>query len=306
MLFSVVIPTYNRAYYIRDTLESLRAQKFTDFETIVVDDGSTDGTLELLREYSWVKVLQQQNKGPGVARNYGVSLCSGKYIAFLDSDDVWFPWTLSTFAEVIQKYDAPNLVAAKLEMFWENQELEQIRRAPLQVDVFSDYFETNRNRYFVGACMMIVSKPAFEVVGGFIEKQIYAEDCDLALRFGLVSGFVQILAPVTLGYRQHPNSARKNYELIYAGMNNLIESERLGRYPGGALRKKERLQLVTVHIRPVSFECLRHGKQRRAWRLYWKTFEWHLYILRWKYILGFPAIALCQFLKQLKPEKKRL
>src|SRR5437879_3111479 len=72
MLFSIIMPTYNRAAYIRATLDSLRAQHFSDYETIIVDDGSTDGTLELLRNYEWVKVLQQQNKGPGAARNFGV------------------------------------------------------------------------------------------------------------------------------------------------------------------------------------------------------------------------------------------
>ncbi|PYL17170.1 MAG: family 2 glycosyl transferase, partial [Verrucomicrobia bacterium] len=139
MLFSVVIPTYNRASYLRATLDSLQAQEFTDYETIVVDDGSTDGTLSILSETPWVRVLRQENKGPGAARNLGASQCSGQYIAFLDSDDVWFPWTLKTFAEAIRVQNEPDLVAAKLFEFYHERELESVKEEPLKVDIFQDY-----------------------------------------------------------------------------------------------------------------------------------------------------------------------
>src|SRR6266446_10312898 len=234
MLFSVIMPTYNRAAYIRATLDSLRAQQFSDYETIIVDDGSTDGTLDLLRGYQWVKVLQEQNKGPGAARNFGVRQSTGKYLAFLDSDDIWFPWTLSTFAETIAGYSRPELVAAKLRLFWQDEELGQVKPEPLRAEVFDDYYLAGRNGYFVGACMIVVARTSFDATGGFTDKRIYAEDCDLALRLGLVRGFVQILAPVTLGYRQHASNAHRDWDPIFKGTMNLVESERGGLYPGGS------------------------------------------------------------------------
>src|SRR6266478_4234046 len=130
-LFSIIVPTYNRALYIRATLDSVRAQEFTDYEVIAVDDGSTDKTLSILRETPSVRVLQQDNKGPGAARNYGVSQASGVYIAFLDSDDLWFPWTLSMFAKAIEQYHNPALIAAKLKLFWDDQDLAVVKREPV-------------------------------------------------------------------------------------------------------------------------------------------------------------------------------
>ena len=291
-LFSIIIPTCNRASFIRTTLESVHAQEYKDYEVIVVDDGSTDGTLDFLRDYPWVRTLQQQNMGPGVARNYGVSQSSGQYIAFLDSDDIWFPWTLSTFANAIENHGHPELMAGALQLFWRDEELRRVKRKPLKVEVFNDYYETSRKGNFVGAGMMIVRKQAFDAVGGFTEKRVYAEDCDLALRFGQVKGFVQILAPATLGYRQHATNARRNIDLIYKGTMNLVESERAGTYPGGPARRADRVRLVTLHVRPFSLECLYCGDRRRAWRLYLETLTWHLRIFRWKYLFGFPVLAL--------------
>src|SRR5438876_11839154 len=112
MLFSVIIATYNRARYIRATLDSLQAQEFTDYETIVVDDGSTVETMSILQRHRWIRVLREDNKGPGAACNYGASQASGEYIAFLDCDDIWVTWTLLTFSKAIEKYHNPAVIAA--------------------------------------------------------------------------------------------------------------------------------------------------------------------------------------------------
>ncbi|MGQ9637959.1 MAG: glycosyltransferase family 2 protein [Thermodesulfobacteriota bacterium] len=88
---SVIIPTYNRFSMVKEAIDSVLAQDFEDFELIVVDDGSTDGTFEALRGYGEkIKLLQHaQNRGVSAARNTGILRSKGKYIAFLDSDDLW-------------------------------------------------------------------------------------------------------------------------------------------------------------------------------------------------------------------------
>src|SRR5437660_10167324 len=102
MLFSVVIPTYNRVDLLAQTLDSVWCQDFTDFEVVVVDDGSNDGTREYLRGLGdRIRVVQQANGGPGAARNAGIREASGNYVALLDSDDLWFQWTLKAFARAI-------------------------------------------------------------------------------------------------------------------------------------------------------------------------------------------------------------
>lgn len=291
-LFSVIIACHNRAQFIGATLNSILAQEFTDYEVIVVDDGSTDNTLEVLREFPWVKVLLRENGGPGAARNCGVKASAGEYIAFLDSDDIWFPWTLATFAKVIEENDGPDLLAARLELFWDDSELREVKREPSRVEVFDDYFESSQNGYFVSAGMMVVRKSLFDEVGRFIERQIYAEDCDLALRLGLAKGFVQIKEPVTAGYRQHLSNAHRDHDLIYIGIRNLVRSERKGVYPGGPARRLDRLRLVTLHVRPFSVECMQNGLQLFGWVLYLETLAYHLRLRRWKYICGLPVLSL--------------
>src|SRR5262249_35304485 len=115
--FSVVIPTYNRLDFLRQAISSVWAQTNREYEIIVVDDGSTDGTMDYLLSLGPnIKALRQANSGPGAARNLGAKHASGRYVAFLDSDDVWFPWTLATYHKLIQQY-RPSLICAATSEF---------------------------------------------------------------------------------------------------------------------------------------------------------------------------------------------
>lgn len=91
MKFSVVIPVYNKADTIRESINSVLAQTVKDFEIVVVNDGSTDNIREVLSEYSDLKVVHQENGGVSVARNTGIDAAEGEFVCFLDADDLWFP-----------------------------------------------------------------------------------------------------------------------------------------------------------------------------------------------------------------------
>ena len=92
MKLSVIIPTYNRVEMIPDTIDSILSSGLYDFEIVVVDDGSTDRTPKVVRAMgSPVRYLRQANAGPNSARNTGFAASFGRYVAFLDSDDQWFP-----------------------------------------------------------------------------------------------------------------------------------------------------------------------------------------------------------------------
>ncbi len=108
MLFSVIIPTYNGAQHLERAVHSVLAQDFKDFEVIIVDDGSTDATPQLIEKLvghaaGTVHSLHQDNSGPGTARNRGVEVCSGRYLLFLDDDDELVANALTVFAEQIEK-----------------------------------------------------------------------------------------------------------------------------------------------------------------------------------------------------------
>ena len=115
MLISVVIPTYNRGHLIRKCIESVLAQTYKDIEVIVVDDGSTDNTKEVIKGISdnRVRYLYQKNQGACVARNLGIESAKGEYIAFQDSDDEWLPDKLEKQNEILERNPDIDIVCCK-------------------------------------------------------------------------------------------------------------------------------------------------------------------------------------------------
>ncbi|NEQ55284.1 MAG: glycosyltransferase, partial [Leptolyngbya sp. SIO3F4] len=105
---SVIIPLYNKASFVRRAVESILAQTITDLEVIVVDDGSTDNSGVIVEgiDDSRLRLVHQENQGPGAARNHGLALAKGDYVAFLDADDEWLPSFLSvTLQHLKQRQD---------------------------------------------------------------------------------------------------------------------------------------------------------------------------------------------------------
>jgi glycosyltransferase involved in cell wall biosynthesis len=235
-LFSVVIPTYNRAPFLQKTLASVLAQTCQDFELIVVDDGSTDTTPQVLESFgARVRVLQQKNRGPGAARNLGARHATGEYLAFLDSDDLWFPWTLATYAQIINEHKRPTLIAGTLKYFYEETELDGLAATPLALESFADYFSASGRGRYCGTCQMLVRRTALLDVGGFAEEKFNAEDHDLVMRLGTAPGFVFVTAPDMIAYRQHPQAVTRDVHRPRAptgdGTNRLL-SRRQGPAPG--------------------------------------------------------------------------
>lgn len=112
--FSVIVPAYNVEPYIAECLESLLNQTFQDYELVIVNDGSTDGTLNIIRQYeekfSDVKVIDQPNKGLSAARNSGLQIVHGKYVYFLDSDDYIETDFLKKAYDIMEKYELDQLI----------------------------------------------------------------------------------------------------------------------------------------------------------------------------------------------------
>lgn len=286
-LFSVIIPTYNRADLLMKALESVFAQEFTDYEIIVVDDGSTDDTVTRLEPLAnRLTLLQQQNRGPGAARNLGAKSATGEYLAFLDSDDLWFPWTLGVYANIIDDFRRPSLIAGSMKYFADEGELRDVTESLVKVKEYPDYLTAGVSGIYCGSGKMAVRRDAFQEVGGFIEDQVNAEDHDLVLRIGTKHGFVDIAEPILIGYRQHANTATRNFEKAYRGSRLLIDSERGSRYPGGVNRRRDRLRILTQHLRPATLDMLRWGERPKAWELYRDTFAWNLALGRFRFLVG--------------------
>jgi GT2 family glycosyltransferase len=292
-LFSVIIPTYNRASLLAGALATVFAQRFKDFEVIVADDGSTDGTAEVLRGYGdRVQMVRQDNRGPGAARNLGAAAAKGQYLAFLDSDDLWFPWTLDVYASVVMGTPPPAFVTGKPAIFHDAAELATQVETPIQALPFADYYASGEEWRWYSASSFVIRADAFRQVGGFAPVWINGEDADLAMRLGTRGGFVQVAAPATFGYRDHGGSLVSQTRRTLEGAQYALRMEQRQQYPGGAARARERRSILTRQLRPVMLTCLRARQFTEAWRLYLSTWSWHLALGRLRFLIGFPVQAL--------------
>jgi hypothetical protein len=299
LLFSVVVPSFNRATLLGSALESVFSQRFTDFETIVVDDGSTDETRDYLNSLGQqINRYCQSNRGPGAARNLGVRHAKGKYLAFLDSDDLWFPWTLEVYRDVIRKHRDPSFVAGKPYRFSDEQELAQAAFGGVRSERFVDYLASGDQWRWWGVSSFVIRSDAFAAIGGFTNEWVNGEDADLALRLGVASSFVQITSPATFAYREHAASAIKDLTRTYAGACFMVDAEKTGQYPGGRARASERRRILTRHTRPVVFNCLQEGLRREAWMLYRATFAWNAALGRGRYLAAFPVLATLSHMRE--------
>jgi len=122
---SVVIPTYNRAALLKEALESVFAQTYTDYEVIIIDDGSTDSTEEvisaLLTEHPQLRYIKQANVGVSAARNHGIFEARGEWIAFLDSDDLWFPDKLEKQMAFLAEHPSAGAVCCPFYQYQDGQ-----------------------------------------------------------------------------------------------------------------------------------------------------------------------------------------
>jgi glycosyltransferase involved in cell wall biosynthesis len=299
--FSVVIPTYNRAELLEQTLSTVFAQEFTDHEVLVIDDGSTDETQAVLGRYGErVRGLRQENQGQGAARNLGIQHAMGEYVAFLDSDDLWFPWSLATYRQAIDMYGRPSVVMGTPARFQRPEELAGVERGPLRAHAFADYFATAEESFVRTACVLVAKTEALRGVGGFTTRRIISEDHDLLYRLGTERGFVWVEAPRVVGYRQHGSSSSRELERGYEGLCYQLEQEQLGRYPGGEARRRERLTLILHGVRHVTRWLVEHKRPDLALDLYRRSLRGHLVVPRWRYMLGFPPWMVASTLRQFR------
>ncbi len=291
-LFSVVIATYNRAGLLAETLGSLWQQRFTDFEVIVVDDGSTDDTAGLLRanepRLTWHR---QDRRGAAAARNHAARHARGHYLAFLDSDDLWFPWTLEVYARAIAEASQLSMLIGSAANFTASGELAKVVEQPTRISTFPDYFAADDEWRCWGAGFVVVRRSLFDDAGGFSDRLTIGEDADLVMRLGTAPGFAQVTAPITLGYRIHAESAMANFDQTVQGAWHLIDTELAGGYPGGEDRAQARRRILSRHLSSVMLAALRNGRQREARRMYAATFRWHVRLRRWRFLVAFPLMA---------------
>ncbi len=207
--FSVVIPLYNKENYIKETIKSVLNQSFTDFELIIVNDGSTDNSLEITQKYLLnfqnCKIINQKNKGLSATRNKGILEADGELIAFLDADDFWHPGFLNTIYDLYTKYPEASLYGTSyLEKYSDKNILESKKNIDKKlIDksfLIEDFFMANLFQPIVCQSSFAAKKMVFDNIA-FDESINLSEDIDFYIKSNLKHKFAycyQNLATIIL------------------------------------------------------------------------------------------------------------
>lgn len=184
---SVIIPAYNCQEYISDAIDSVLSQTRAPDEIIIVDDGSSDNTKEIVLGIEKIRYISQYHGGVSAARNTGIRLSASRWIAFLDSDDLWLPEHLENVMNVIKKYDLEWACGERIEVKYEKNILPKAflehKIALTEGELINNYFPT-KIKPFLNVSGAVISKKALEDVGCFDETFHNGEDTDLFYRLG--------------------------------------------------------------------------------------------------------------------------
>lgn len=242
-LVSIIIPTYNRGWIVKEAIDSVLAQDFKDFELIVVDDGSTDNTPDTLSSYkNEIIMVRQKNKGVSAARNRGIVSAAGRWIAFLDSDDLWMPKKLSIQVDFFRRH--PDALICQTEEIWFRNGIRVNPRRRHQ-KYSGMIFERSLDLCLVSPSAVMIDRRLFEIVGLFDESLPTCEDYDLWLRISSRYPVFLIDTPLIIKRGGHEDqlsrtSGQDKYRI--QALKKIIESNILSEAQYGAalktLRKK--------------------------------------------------------------------
>ncbi len=306
-LFTIIMPTYNRGHLIKEALESIFRQTLADYEIIVVDDGSTDGTDEILAIYAdKVRIFWQANGGPAKARNYGLRKARGRYITFLDSDDRFFPWTLATFKQVIDRFEKPAFILGKRHKFTQEDELAGVKAEPLAVERWDSFLEAAPAEYPI-SILSAIRADVLRRADGFVQRRVCSEGHDLYLRIGTERGFIFVQAPVLDAYRQHStgDSLSQDAAPLYEGARLLLERERRGDYPGGDAQSLDRSIFLARSVGYSLRRCFALGEIWRGYDLYVRALPHYLRAGYWRAALKDSVTPVERLQKRAKRLVKR-
>ncbi len=180
---SVVIPTYNRRALVDEAVGSVLAQSYNNFELIVIDDGSDDGTADHLARYgSCLRLISRRRSGVAAARNYGVSVAKARYLAFLDSDDLWMPNKLEVQVAFMGQHSGAQI--CQTDEIWIRNRV-RVNPKTKHKKPSGDVFRRSLDLCLVSPSAVMMTKQLFNQVGGFDESFPVCEDYDLWLRIAV-------------------------------------------------------------------------------------------------------------------------
>jgi glycosyltransferase involved in cell wall biosynthesis len=277
MLVSVIIPTYNRKKFVLEAMDSVLAQTFQDFEIIVVDDGSDPEHRALNTEHPSTslgasrtlgekfKYYFRPHRGAAAARNFGVSVSSGKYLAFLDSDDLWDKKKLEKQIDCLQKNPEYKICCTNEKWMRRGEHLNQLKK---HQKYHGWIFEKCLPLCIISASSILMEREIFQSLGGFDESLPVCEDYDLWLRMSLRYPIAYLDEKLIIKRGGHPDQLSGKYW----GMDRfrIRALEKLLRMKLDARQKK-----LVLRELENKYNILLLGSWKRR-----KYFRWLFYMLR--------------------------
>ena len=248
--FSVIITCHNQSAYIRDAVNSALEQSYQGKEIVVVDDASSDGSPQILKEYG-DKIhfaAFQTNQSCPTSRNLGAAMATGEYFVFLDGDDVLLPWALDVYDHVVS-IKMPKIILSRME--WFEGSLQDLRpgNVPKQLEFVEYELLMKRDRrYQAGGSAIVIERQVFAEVKGWTDQFFPFEDIDMIMKLSNSGPVVQVLSPSTKGYRIHSSNVRNRVPAMVGGLCNVIEREKSGVYPGGAKSRSARYAVLGAPV----------------------------------------------------------
>lgn len=221
-LVSVVIPAYNAQEHLTDAILSVVGQAYSHIECVVVDDGSTDGTSEILTRIGNIRRVYQENAGVSAARNRGIAESSGALIAFLDADDVWLPEKLAKQVDALNEGDR-GVGLVYCGMYETDGSLNVLSERPAP-----DERSALRNTLLMEPPVVslsqtgLIPRRVLDEVGGFNTSLTTSADTDMVIRIGMRHGLIAVKEPLVL-YRTHPNQMSLNADAMLHDMEIVLD-----------------------------------------------------------------------------------
>ena len=259
MPISVIVPVFNGELTIQETINSILNQTFEDLEVIISDDGSTDSTLEIVKNIfdSRIKILSYPNAGVSASRNRGISQAKGEYISFMDADDLWTPDKLEFQWQALKNNPQAAVAYSWTDYIDESSNfLKSGRRIKVNGDAFSKLLVTN---FLENGSNPLISKEALEKVGGVDESLTAAEDKDMWLKLSVDYEFVCVEKPQIL-YRKSINSLSSNLKNMEATSLRVIE--RAFSYPKAKKFQHLKKQTVSNFYKYLTFKSIESTPQK--------------------------------------------
>jgi glycosyltransferase involved in cell wall biosynthesis len=280
---SAIIPTYNYGRFLREAIDSALAQTCPALEVIVVDDGSTDDTPQVLAGYGdRIRAIRQENAGVGTARNAGIAAARGEYLAFLDSDDIWRPRKLERDLARFEADPELGLVHCGVEAFDNTGKTISVSLTGLEGWVAPDLLRLDRQVIAAPGSGTMVPKRVAEEIGGFDARLQPSEDWDFCYRVA-ARYRVGFVPEVLVRYRLHGSGIHLNIPRMENGM--LMALEKAFTSPDPAVQSLRRHTYGRIH-RILAGCYFQRREPRRFFRHMFKSLRYDPRNLR--YFAAYP------------------